>query len=493
MGDRPPCHEASLVALPLIAVIVLGALTARGFAPEGPVVVPSEDAPPVVTALGPLEDLLAFAVSSDGASAAMASRSPGDPGRSSLHLVGPDGGEPETLELPGVARSLLFSPDGDVLYAILHKPRKKSPGVAVLFWVETQSLQTSKGLLLPPTATALTLWPEEGSLLVACTDEIRTFRLPDLTSGPLFYVQGENLSLAALGAGDLLIGKPEGLVLVSLDAPQGREGLEPRERVETAEAVTGLAAAPDGNAALARLSGGGVHRVRFRPLRIEEQGRTALAIAWLGRPSPAAFSASRARRAEETARAGSAVAPEDDAANQEEPRGAGPAAQSGAVTPETPREPPLAPTAPAEGKPPGPARAAEAEPAPPPDAAEDEPPAPAPAAPSPVEVAAPEEPAPPPSLPAGLGAARGRISGPEAAKVAAVVLFGPDNLLRTAMRVRPSAGGAWSAEGLEPGLYRILLAGEEGRVVASDPPYRTVRVESGRVTAVPDISASRVY
>ncbi len=139
----------------------------------------------------------------------------------------------------------------------------------------------------------------------------------------------------------------------------------------------------------------------------------------------------------------SPVVPEPDAVAQEEP--------------EEPIEPPAAEPAPEE-------------------VPVEEPPAPAP--PPPV---VPEPETPPAKEPPQL---RGKIEGPAVGKVVAVVLRGPNNILREAQRIKPDSNGVWRASGLAPGQYRIQLDGGGDRVLVTDPPFLTVEVsEEGSVAA----------
>jgi len=91
------------------------------------------------------------------------------------------------------------------------------------------------------------------------------------------------------------------------------------------------------------------------------------------------------------------------------------------------------------------------------------------------------------------GAIRGRVSGAAATEVVAVVLMGPDNVLREAARVRPRADGAWSVSGLAPGAYRILLDAGGGKALEASPPFRSVRLEAGGQVEVAPIEALRVF
>ena len=76
----------------------------------------------------------------------------------------------------------------------------------------------------------------------------------------------------------------------------------------------------------------------------------------------------------------------------------------------------------------------------------------------------------------------GRLSGPGAEEVSAVVLFGPDNILREATRVTPDGDGRWQVDDLQPGRYRIQLVADGDRVPVADPPFHVVEIESERTT-----------
>jgi hypothetical protein len=81
--------------------------------------------------------------------------------------------------------------------------------------------------------------------------------------------------------------------------------------------------------------------------------------------------------------------------------------------------------------------------------------------------------------------------GPAAPEVVSVVVLGPDNILREAARVTPSADGHWQADRLEPGRYRIQLDGGGGRVLVSDPPFLLLEITPDGSTTVPDIRVIR--
>jgi len=211
--------------------------------------------------------------------------------------------------------------------------------------------------------------------------------------------------------------------------------------------VVSLAAAPDGSAALARLQDGRTLRVSVDPLRTEDTG-VSTAIAWTG--NRISRTAPVAAPAEARAEAPVPAIPREPAPKPEPPR---------AEQPSTPvPAPPAIPSGPAP------------KPEPPPQ----QPPV--------VPDAAPE---------AAGGVVSGIVSGTAAAEVRAVVLFGPDNVLREAVRVAPGPGGSWSAGPLPPGAYRIVLDAGGDRNVESDPPFARVVVMDEPVRA-PEMKVLRV-
>jgi hypothetical protein len=72
---------------------------------------------------------------------------------------------------------------------------------------------------------------------------------------------------------------------------------------------------------------------------------------------------------------------------------------------------------------------------------------------------------------------RGRIVGADLNAVVAVVVFGPDNILREAARVAPDSGGRWSVSGLAEGKYRVQLDGGGRRSLVTDPPFVLIDVK----------------
>jgi hypothetical protein len=87
---------------------------------------------------------------------------------------------------------------------------------------------------------------------------------------------------------------------------------------------------------------------------------------------------------------------------------------------------------------------------------------------------------------------QGRLSGPGARAVVAVVVLGPDNVLREAARVVPDGDGLFAVDPLPPGRYRVVVDGGGGRVLVTRPPFHVVEVGAQGVSpAVADFEVLR--
>jgi hypothetical protein len=109
----------------------------------------------------------------------------------------------------------------------------------------------------------------------------------------------------------------------------------------------------------------------------------------------------------------------------------------------------------------------------------------------PSEAEAPPEVDAPPVEQAPSHQIEGRIVG-NVALVEAVVMLGPDNILREAARVKPDPDGTWSVDGLDPGRYRIELDGGGDRVLVAEPLFLMVDIGQ-TATRVPEIRAVRSF
>jgi hypothetical protein len=85
----------------------------------------------------------------------------------------------------------------------------------------------------------------------------------------------------------------------------------------------------------------------------------------------------------------------------------------------------------------------------------------------------------------------GLVEGPAVSEVAAIVLLGPDNVLREAARVVPDRQGHFVASALPPGAYRAIAAGKAGRVLICEPPFITIRVDSNGAVEAPVLKVLR--
>jgi len=404
-------------------------------------VLPGGPVPDALARLGRVDSPLALTVGNDGHAAVAFAL---DEKTSAIRWVGAGDEAPREVELAGWVRSLLFGPEGRELLAVVRRERKRGRGETYLARFATASGDAEPNLALPAGARGMDL-AETGLLVVACEEEIRTFRMPALTSGPLYRLPGENWTVATLPDGDrLLVGRAEGLVLVDLDDAQTIDGLPVRDRVELGAPIVGLAVAPDGTRAVARAADGRIFEVTFDPLRAVGTG-SGDAIAWPG---------VRKRSS--------------------------PPAELVVVDEEEQTQPP----APAIEEPPA------VSPPPAIPVERDEPAPPPPASPVQVSIAPPPVPT---SSESRAVSVRGRVTGPAVGLVAAVVILGPDNVMREAARVRPAENGSWAVEDLAPGGYRIVVQGASGRVLETRPPFATARVEAGSPAEVGPIEVVRGY
>ena len=387
-----------------------------------PILIPGDSRPASVDALGPLEGVEAFGLSGDSALAAGAFPSTRDLQRSVLRIARA-GESPREVNLPGSAVALLVASAGDAVLVVVRELGRKGEILGVrLVRIDTGTLKATDSAPLPATTRGIAFRGGGDAILTASRDEVRTFLLPALTSGPLFRVLGDNRGVAPLaGSSRLLVAQAARLVVIDVTSPQTREGLPIVDQAALSGPPRSVTSSPDEPAALLLQEDGTVSRVEVDPLRVDPAGR-AVAIAWPGVPP--------------------APAPAPP-----EPSPAVPEAVTVAAAP----APPSPPT----------------EPLPPP--------APEVAAAQPVASAPPPAPeAPAIALPS--GSLSGRIDGTAAAEVIALAALGPDNILKEAARVPPSPDGRWRIDGLPPGSYRVVALGEGGRVLICDPPYLSAKV-----------------
>jgi len=414
--------------------------------PDHRVHIPDGERPPILERVSRVDGLVAVTLGAAGSRAAVATFDP-QAKRSTVQLFSDGEPEPRVLGMTGRVRDVQFAFDGETVYALLAKETKKRVADTQLMSIDFARAKSRSVMRVPPTAAALDLWHDQGSLLIASLDAIRTVSIPELRSGPLFAVPGQNLAVISIGrTSRLLIGQSDSLFEVDLKDPPGETSLPIRDRVATTQPVAALAAASDGAHALARMADGTLALIRFAPLRVREVGR-ADAIAEL-EPDPAVTT--------------------PPAASTQTSREYSQAADPAPGTPASAAPPAVA----------GTAALAEATQAPSPAAPPAEPQAEAPA--ESVEQVAPPE-APPTESPSIDDAATGftvtgQLVGPAADRVLAVVFLGPNNLLNEAARVRPWSDGKWEIHLTEPGRYRVQLDGGGDQVLVSDPSFRLIEL-----------------
>lgn len=417
-----PLGTRRRLARRLAALLLTAASAGLAIAGTDPVPFPQRD-----------EEPLATARSSDG-SRAVAYRSENKVHRTDLYLATPSSRQAELLEVPGVVRSLLFS-RGGTLFAVVAKIGRRLPSVTYVLEVDPETLKGRRAITLPLSASGMAAWDRGRSVLVACEDELRSYSLPDFRSGPLYRILGSNSSLANVpGTDRFVIGRRDGVALVDLSDPHGVDEIPVRKRVETSAPVARVRVEPEDDVAVAVLDDGSIVRV------------------------PLDFGAPPARP--ET--------PDPALASQRTSDGEGLTAAPGAPEPGART----------------PARKRPEEP-PPEDSAES-PPAPSEAT-SPAPGAGrepPDDPTPPrpPAPPQEGGTAWGSLTGPARDRIVWVVLYGPDNVLQEALRVRPASDGTWTAAALAEGKYRIVLEAGPDRVVVSRPAFLVLAVRKGEVT-----------
>ncbi len=430
-GRRSPTADLAWVALAALAPVLAEAREIR---------VASTTRPLVLERIGAQPDALAVAFDSSGTRAAVGLVLPGKEPRSIVRLFAVD--RPEALDVPvaGVVRALSWPADSAGVFAIVHRPARRGPGETHLVLVDPQELRARALRLLPASASGLDVWTAAGALVIAAEDEIRSFVLDGLRSGPLFRVPGPNLAVASLAASNLvLIGQAADLLLVDLADPPGWEAMPVRERLTLPAAARALAASPDGSEALVALEDGRTLSIALGPLRIDRDLGVDAIVATAGRRA-------------EVAPIPVAPLPSPTPAPAPEP---------------TPGLEPT-PVPPAAASPPA---FLSPSPAPSPSPLPSPPPALVVASEVPSEVPVADPPRPRPSL-------GGHVAGPAAASVAWVVVLGPSSLLREAARVPLDATGRWRVEQLAPGRYRVQLDGGSAGTLVSEPAFVVVEVEA---------------
>jgi len=209
-----------------------------GIRAEPPSLVPCDELPAAVAALGSKSEIESFGIAPAASVAVAAIRPSGEGGRSVLR-IGRAGDAPRDVELGGKVMGLVVSADGNVAYAVVRAIDRKGVARKVeLLRVDLATSRASVGLALPAGARGVTLAADGSTLFVASRDEIRTFRLPRLESGPLFLVPGDNIGVLPIPASSVvLVAQRLRLALADLAAPQSRDGLDLRQVVDAPAAL----------------------------------------------------------------------------------------------------------------------------------------------------------------------------------------------------------------------------------------------------------------
>jgi hypothetical protein len=224
---------------------------------EPPVIVPCDDLPAAVAALGVKSGIDAYGVA-PAASVAVAAEAPsGDDGRSVLWFSR-GGDEARSVKLGGRVLGLAVTADGALAYAVVRAIDRKGALRSVeLTTVDLKSARATSGLTLPATARGLAIGAGGATLLVASRDEIRTFQLPALSSGPLYRALGENVGVAPIaGSSVVVVAQPSRIVLADLAGTQGRDGLALSQETAAPDRLTGMLAST-GDAGIIALADGG--------------------------------------------------------------------------------------------------------------------------------------------------------------------------------------------------------------------------------------------
>ena len=427
------------------------------------------DLPPSVATLAAGQAAETFAVAGDTVVTTFPSAS--DPARSTMRFAR-TGAAPKEILLGGRALGLALTADGGTAYAVVRAVDRKGRIREVdLVPVDLESERASSGVRLPDTARGVSLARDGGSIFVVSRDEVRTFRLPDLTSGRLYRVQGENVGVRPLDDGrHAFVVQSAAVGVVDFAAPQTREGLALERLGDPPPGIRAVMLSTPDEAPVALTEEGGAWRLEV-PAPAEQ---TVVAQDGFGahlEPPPAANPSAEAAG---VAAASAGVAAVVGSAPDTTPTTAPPGEAQRAVEAPTPDE-----TAPAMAPAPSPEAVEQTESPPPP----------------PPPLAPVEEPkaasAPRPELPSEPGTLTGSVDGAARSSVASIVVLGPDNILKEATRATPDSSGRYTLRGLAPGSYRLVAAGAGGRVLICDPPYITVRVSSSGAVEAPTLHALR--
>jgi len=208
---RTPARYSALAGLVVLAAVAPA---------QPPAFVPLPALAGEIRELAGSDRIEAFALADGIALVAVGS---GEPNRSVIRAA--RGTARPSLAVNARVVALAASPTGEAWAIVRESDRKGIERRAALVAVDLASGKLGRGIPLPISAQGLGL--SGSTMLVASTDEIRTFHLPHLTSGPLYRVPGPNIGIAAApwDATVWIVAQVERVGLVDVDEPQGREGL----------------------------------------------------------------------------------------------------------------------------------------------------------------------------------------------------------------------------------------------------------------------------
>jgi hypothetical protein len=339
--------------------------------------------------------------------------------------------------------------------------------------------------------SGIALDAESGRVYASQKDRIQTFTQQPLVASWHLRSPGLNGPLALVpGTGILCVIRGSELAVFDPEVIDKRDAAERRTRADDASAVIHLPFQPDhlalsddGHLALVSAPGTMVFVEPAAQAMIwpgdsivglkESAAVRALAFPGPGRDLIVALLPSGAVTAIRTPppQPKRALAPEPPISTA--PGAAAPDAPGPRATPAAAPEPTaVAAPAPAAPPPSPPAAAPEPTVAAPPSSPPAAPPPAAPPTANESPVAPVEEKAP---TPAGLS---GKVSG-DVARVHAIVLYGPNNILKEYARVRPEPDGSWKAPQPPAGAYRVMVVGDGSTPLPVKPGYIAVKVVEG--------------
>ncbi|HZM70887.1 MAG TPA: hypothetical protein VFB95_11050 [Candidatus Cryosericum sp.] len=381
------------------------------------------------------------------------------------------------IPLDGEPYDLAINPDDSRAYVLARHLTPGENAVAGRFWIHEIDLQEGRLLgsaQLSSEPSGIAVQPDGRRLFVTIVNRIQSFTTDPLISSWHYRSPGPNRDLVIRsGDGTLCVARGEEVALFNPAAIAARADSDRRARTDDASTVVRLP-------------------FEARALDLSEDGRVAAvlgsdrlayldcatqALIWPVDPPPGLAGAAQVRTLAFPAAGGDlvmALFPAGEVLGFRTPAPA-PSVQQAAKP--TAAEPTPAETRPAEPAPPqeAPNSTALADAAP--SKAEPAAASPAAAAPSVAssEVPAPSTPAPPEPGPPEPATLSGRIKG-DRSRVEAIVLYGPNSIVKEFGRVRPAADGAWKAALPPPGIYRLVPVAGAPTPLPASPAFLTVKV-----------------